>query len=123
MGMLGERTHPRITRAPGSYVNGRWVEGTESQSDFRASIQPAKKEDYDQLQALAEGRRVESAVRIYTRTPLAVAGDTDNNGDMVLYRGDRYLVTAGSDWNMGMRGVNHYRYLAVRQKLSSEEGA
>lgn len=123
MGMLGERTHPRITRAPGGYVNGRWVEGAESQSAFRASIQPAKKEDYDQLQALAEGRRVESAVRIYTRTQLAVAGDTGSNGDIVIYRGDRYLVTAGSDWNMGMRGVNHYRYLAVRQKLSSEEGA
>ncbi|WP_212669118.1 phage collar protein [Xanthomonas retroflexus] len=104
-------------------MDGRWVEGAESQSDFRASIQPAKDKDYDKLQALAEGRRVESAVRIYTRTQLAVAGDTDSNGDIVIYRGDRYLVTAGSDWNMGMRGVNHYRYLAVRQKLSSEEGA
>ncbi len=123
MGMLGERTHPRITRGEGAYVDGRWQDGQETQIDLRASIQPAKKEDYDQLQALAEGRRVESAVRIYTRTQLAVAGDTGSNGDIVIYRGDRYLVTAGSDWNMGMRGVNHYRYLAVRQKLPSEEGA
>lgn len=123
MGMLGERTHPRITRSEGAYIDGRWQDGQETQTEFRASIQPAKKEDYDQLQALAEGRRVESAVRIYTRAQLAVAGDTDSNGDIVIYRGDRYLVTAGSDWNMGMRGVNHYRYLAVRQKLWSEEGA
>ncbi|MDT3454630.1 hypothetical protein ROV80_05145 [Stenotrophomonas pavanii] len=121
--MLGERTHPRITRSEGAYIDGRWQDGQETQTEFRASIQPAKKEDYDQLQALAEGRRVESAVRIYTRAQLAVAGDTDSNGDIVIYRGDRYLVTAGSDWNMGMRGVNHYRYLAVRQKLWSEEGA
>jgi len=123
MGMLGERTHPRITRSEGAYIDGRWQDGQETQTEFRASIQPAKKEDYDQLQALAEGRRVESAVRIYTRAQLAVAGDIDSNGDIVIYRGDRYLVTAGSDWNMGMRGVNHYRYLAVRQTLWSEEGA
>lgn len=123
MGMLGERTYLRITRAPGQYVDGDWQDGEETEDTIRASIQPAKKEDYDQLQALAEGRRVESAVRIYTRIQLAVAGESYSNGDLVIYRGNRYLVTAGSDWNMGMRGVNHYRYLAVRQKPADEEGA
>jgi len=123
MGMLGERTYQRITRSPGQYVDGRWHEGAESELTFRASIQPAKKDDYDQLQALAEGRRVESAVRIYTQTELAVAGEDERNGDQVIYRGDRYLVTAGSDWNMGMRGVNHYRYLGVRKKRDDEVGA
>lgn len=123
MRMLGERTHLRLTRTPGAYVDGRWVEGAEVETTFRASIQPAKKDDYDQLQALAEGRRVESAVRVYTRTALAVAGEAPGNGDLVVHRGDRYLVTAGSDWNVGMRGVNHYRYLAVRQKSPTEEGA
>jgi len=120
MAMLGERSHPRITRSAGAYNHGRWVDGEETETTFRASIQPAKKDDYDQLQALAEGRRVESAIRIYTRTELAVAGDTEKNGDFVVYRGDRYLVTAGSDWNVGMRGVDHYRFLAVRQKATGE---
>lgn len=123
MVMLGERTLPRITRTAGGYVNGRWVDGEESETTFRASIQPAKKDDYDQLQALAEGRRVESAIRIYTKTELVVAGDSAQNGDFVVHRGDRYLVTAGSDWNVGMRGVDHYRYLAVRQKPTAEEGS
>jgi len=122
MGMLGERTHPLITRAEGEWVGGRWKDGEESETTIRASIQPAKKDDYDQLQALAEGRRVEAAVRVYTRTALIVAGEDSRNGDTVIYRGEPYLVTAGSDWNMGMRGVNHYRYLAVRQKPSAREG-
>ncbi len=123
MAFLAERSHPLITRSPGDYVDGRWQEGIETETAFRASIQPAKKDDYDQLQALAEGRRVESAVRIYTRTQLNVAGEDERNGDLVVYRGDRYLVTAGSDWNMRMRGVNHYRYLAVRQKPPEVEGS
>lgn len=123
MPMLGERTWPLITRAAGEWVDGRWVEGQETESTVQASIQPAKKEDYDQLQAMAEGRRVESAVRVYARSRLKVAGDSASNGDLVVYNGARYLVTAGSDWNMGMRGVNHYRYLAVRQKPPDEEGS
>lgn len=123
MGMLGEREHPLTRRAPGEYVNGRWREGAETISTFRASIQPAKKDDYDQLQSLSEGRRVESAVRIYTRTELNVAGADTHNGDQVEYQGDQYLVTFRSNWNMGMRGVNHFRFLAVRQKAASEEGS
>jgi len=118
MAMLGERNHPRITRAAGEFVKGRWVEGGETETTFRASIQPASKADYDKLQALAEGRRVEAAIRVYTRARLAVAGGDTRNGDVIIYRGDRYLVTAESDWNVGMRGLDHYRYLAVRQQQS-----
>ncbi len=122
--MLGERTHPRITRTPGSWVNGRWVEGQEVGSTVRASIQPATKGDYDQLQAQDSGRRVESAIRLYTRVQLNVAGDDDTNGDIVIYSGDRYLITAESNWQMGMGGgVDHYRYLAVRQKPATEPGS
>jgi hypothetical protein len=117
MAMLGERNHPLTTRAPGQWVEGRWVDGEESESSFRASIQPATKGDYEKLEALAEGRRVAAAIRIYTRTQLAAAGGDTHNGDIITYRGDRYLVTAASDWNVGMRGLDHYRYLAVRQPL------
>lgn len=123
MGMLGERTYPRITRTEGRYVNGRWLEGAEVETTFRASIQPAKKDDYDRLEAMAEGRRVESAVRVYTRTELNVAGADAKNGDLIEYQGDSYLVTAASNWNMDMRGVNHFRYLAVREKPASEAGS
>jgi hypothetical protein len=121
MGMLGERTYPLITRGDGAWVDGRWVDGTEVESTVRASIQPAKKVDYDQLQALLEGRRVEAAVRIYTRVELKVAGTDATNGDVVIYQGRRYLLTAASNWQMGMGGgVDHYRYLAVAEALTTE---
>lgn len=124
MGMLGERTYQLITRSEGAWVDGRWVDGAEVVTTVRASIQPAKKVDYDQLQALLEGRRVEAAVRIYTRIELKVAGADATNGDVVVYQGRRYLLTAASNWQMGMGGgVDHYRYLAVAEALTTETPA
>ncbi|MCA7086052.1 hypothetical protein K7G19_20900 [Cupriavidus sp. DB3] len=81
-----------------------------------ASVQPATlSEDYDTLQALPEGRRVEAMIRVYTDAVLAVAGAADTNGDRIVWphgpRPGNYLVRAVSPWQSGV--ISHYRYLAV----------
>ncbi len=103
-----------IRKTPGGYDgDGIWHEGTEGPlPDVTASVQPAKKEDYDHMEALPEGRRVEAMVRIYSSTELKVAGSDNSNGDILEWRGGRYLVRAISPWQSDV--INHFRYLAVR---------
>lgn len=106
-----------IRRGAGQWVAGRWIEGADGPLDtIMASVQPATlSEDYDTLQALPEGRRVEAMVRVYTDAVLAVAGAADTNGDRIVWphgpRPGNYLVRAVSPWQSGV--ISHYRYLAV----------
>lgn len=103
-------------RAAGRWVKGRWVDGAdEGIVTIQASVQPLRLVDYDQLQALMEGRRVEAAVRIYTAEALNVAGSNDRNGDRLIWpfapRPGEYLVVSVSPWQAGV--ISHYRYHAV----------
>lgn len=103
-------------RAAGQWVAGRWVDGGDAPAQtIMASVQPATLSDYDTLQALPEGRRIEAMVRVYTDAVLDVAGADDSNGDRIAWphgpRPGDYLVRGVSAWQSGV--IPHYRYLAV----------
>lgn len=105
-----------IRRGAGQWVAGRWIDGADGPPHtIMASVQPAALSDYDTMQALPEGRRVEAMVRVYTDAVLAVAGAADTNGDRIVWphgpRPGNYLVRAVSPWQSGV--ISHYRYLAV----------
>lgn len=101
-----------IPRLPGEYVNGRWVEGADGEPyTVEASVQPATTSDYDRMRAEQSGRRISRMVRIYTDSPLTVAGTDDTNGDSLLWEGSRYLVVAVSPWRSTR--LKHFRYLAI----------
>lgn len=104
-----------VKRASGSRdSNGRWVDGTAaSTSTVLASVQPASAGDYDTLQALDLGRRIERSVRIYTAARLNVAGEDGHNGDILVWQGVRYVVMAVSPWRT--TALRHYRYLASKE--------
>ncbi len=107
---------PFERRAPGAYVDGHWKNGeVTSRFTVMASVQPARISDYDTLQANVEGRRIESAVRIYTDDVLVVSGYDDRNGDRLLWpyapRPGAYVLMAVSSWQSKV--ISHYRYLAV----------
>lgn len=101
-----------LVRQPGERVNGRWVDGGTSPLTVWGTVQPASAGDYDQLRALMEGRRIERVVRLYTDARLAVAGESDANGDFLLWEGTQYLLIAVSPWRT--TGLRHYRYLASK---------
>lgn len=101
-----------ITRQPGSFIKGRWVDGAENPpTTILASVQPATSGDYDQMRAEPGGRRIERLVRVYTRARLDVAGESDRNGAILLWEGERYLFVAVSPWRS--TALRHYRYLAA----------
>jgi hypothetical protein len=102
-------------RAPGAWVAGRWVPGAPGEAEtIRASVQPATLSDYDLMQALPEGRRVESMVRVYTDVQVQVAGNEDPvaSGDLLDLPQGEYVFVAVSPWQSGI--ISHFRYLAAR---------
>lgn len=104
-------------RAPGAYVDGRWVPGLESAPEtILATVQPAQLADYDMLQRLPEGGRVEAVMRVYTTAELLVMSEAAGvSGDLLDWPGglrDRpYVFMARSPWQS--RVIPHYRYLAA----------
>lgn len=104
-------------RAPGAYVAGRWVAGALGMPEFiMATVQPAQLSDYDQMQALPEGRRVDGMVRVYTDAMLQFSAEApDASGDALDWPAgqlDRpYLFVARSPWQSNV--ISHYRYLAA----------
>lgn len=102
-------------RAAGSYVGGTFVPGVQSEITIRASVQPARPED---LEDLPEGKRTSAAVRFSTPTLVQTANETAG----VL--ADR-LVHEGAEWEVqkvsvrGRRVLPHYEAVATRLERST----
>lgn len=95
------------TRAGGDYVSGRWVPDTGTPLSFSGVVQNAVPED---LKALAEGQRVEEAIKIHTTFKLIPQSKT-NTGDIITYNGDSWLVH-----NVAHRYIGGYhKAIAIRQ--------
>lgn len=98
-------------KSGGAYVNGIWVEGSETLIPITASIQPTTGED---LLSLPEGRRNKKTYSLFTSTDvnLIVSG---KNPDQVVIFGERYEVVRVEPWqnNPPIFGVvNHFKFYA-----------
>lgn len=104
-------------RAPGTYVGGRWVPGViGAPESILATVQPAQLADYDMLQRLPEGGRIEAIVRVYTTAQIALMSEEAGvSGDLLDWpdgmRIRPYVFIARSPWQS--RIISHYRYLAA----------
>jgi hypothetical protein len=102
-------------RAPGSYVNGFFVQGAESTLTINASVQPAGERD---VQLLPEGRRDAGAFRLFTDSVLQVAQEgTGKNNDVALLAGAEYEIMAEMPWQNSI--IPHRVYVAARVTESS----
>jgi hypothetical protein len=99
---------------PGSYVNGVYVEGTETTLTIQASVQPMSGND---LVAVPEGRRASDMVKLYTSTDLFSQGDAGSgqSPDRLTYRGKDYEIYTKEPNQMGV--VSHYKYYAIKEPL------
>lgn len=103
-----------ITRHdPGSYVNGYWVEGTESSITIKASVQPLR---MDEVEVLPEGKRSSSAVKIYSDTklfPAKQANETSEavSADILQYDSSTWEIVACTPYQSGV--IPHYKAYAV----------
>jgi len=99
---------------PGAYVDGVFVEGSETTFTIQASIQPLS--DID-LVAVPEGRRASDMVKAYTDTSLHSQGDqgSGQSPDRIVWLGEDYEVSAKSVRQMCV--INHYRYYAIKEPI------
>lgn len=99
---------------PGAYVDGVFVEGTESTITIQASVQPLSDQD---LQNLPEGRRESDMVKVYTNSNLNSVGSlgSGQQPDKIIWLGDEYEISSKSVRQMGV--INHYRYFATKEPI------
>lgn len=98
-------------KLPGSYVNGRWVEGGETSFTITASVQPS---NGDEMQMVPEGRRNRKVYTLYTSYLINTV--TDTNPDQLVIYGDRYEVIRVENWHNNPSvffPVNHYKFIAM----------
>lgn len=112
---LFPKTFGLIRRGSGAYTAGVWTVAPEPDPvAMTANIQPARPAEYEMLQSMPGGRRTNNMLRCYADIQLAVAGDLDHPGDIVLVNGARYLVIGRIDRHaLGIPTVSHYRYMLV----------
>ena len=102
-----------VRRSPGSYIDGYWVEGTESNIIIKASVQPLR---MDEIEALPEGKRSSSAVKIYSDMKLLPAKQATEtaaatSADILQYSGSTWEIVACAGHQSGI--IPHYKAYAV----------
>lgn len=97
--------------ATGAYnaSTGMWANGAESETEIKASVQPATADD---MEVLPENRRRDSAYRLYTEEPFTVVSEGTQNPDLVVIDGEDYEIARCEPWKNGL--ITNYKSLAVR---------
>ena len=105
-----------IRSTQGSYVNGEWVEGTETQVPLEVNIQPFRDED---LLLLPEADRSREWYKIYCANEIRMdkQGTSGWSADEFVYEGDRYKVMKVKHYSMSI--LDHYRATAARLEVSA----
>ena len=80
----------------GTYVNGVFTAGAETNTSTDAVVQPSSPREVEQL---PEGERVRESITVYTGSALIASSvDNANRGDEVSWDGRRYQVRVVEDW-------------------------
>lgn len=115
---LARHARPYTYRRPaaGSWVDGRWQEGTLSEPQtFRASIQPLRGFE---ILLLPEGQRGKALYWIYTEAQLQVLDEPAGlKGDRVQFGDRELLVIAKEPW---VGGFNYFAYKGQMIEKDSE---
>lgn len=102
----------------GSYVNGRWVEGGESEFEVKAIWYPLKGSE---KQMLPDAFRSKYTIKIQATTELYSIREADStNADQIFIDGYWFEIQERDKYSM--RVVDHYEYLAVRTEQSAGGG-
>lgn len=106
-----------LRKTAGSYVDGEWVEGTETTVPVEVNIQPLKEAE---LLFLPEADRGKQWWKVYSASEIRMdkQGDSGWSADEFVYQGDRYKVMKVENTSMGI--LNHWKALAARMELSAE---
>lgn len=106
-----------LRKTAGSYVDGEWVDGTETTVPIEVNIQPLKEAE---LLLLPEADRGKQWWKMYSASEIRMdkQGASGWAADEFVYQGDRYKVMKVENYAMGI--LNHHRALAARMELSAQ---
>lgn len=116
--LLTHKTPLTIFRkSEGSYVNGRWVEGTTSEIVLQVNIQPLK--PYE-IYMLPEADRTRVWVKFYSADYARTLkeGTGGWSADEFFWKNDRYKIMKVDDWTNGMGILEHVKIQAARIELT-----
>jgi hypothetical protein len=104
-----------IRQTQGSYVNGDWVEGTETTVPTEVNIQPLKDSE---ILLLPESERTKEWYKLYSAEELRTAkeGTGGYGADSFTWNGDNYRVMKARRYQMGT--LDHWKCLAARIPLT-----
>ena len=99
----------------GSYVDGEWVEGSESNVDIEANVQPFS--DY-QYMILPESDRTKQWVWVFTSSEIRTLKEGSGGwaADEFVWNGERYKVMKTQRFQMTVQ--DHYEAKCVRIELT-----
>lgn len=105
-----------VRKTAGSYIDGRYVEGTTSSFTIRANVQPGLK--FNDTQYLPEGERGRLAVRVYTDSEIRARKEGANgyDADEFEYEGHTYVIRWCHFYAMGV--LNHWKAIAVAKEVT-----
>lgn len=94
----------------GSYVEGEWVNGSQTTIPIKAVVQNAQADD---LILLPEGTRSTEAIKIHTTTKVNTVSEVgETNADTFFYDGDTYKIYDVFNRKIG----NYFKAVAIRIK-------
>lgn len=91
-----------------SYIDGHLIEGSETIINIRASIQPMKPEE---MQELPEGRRSDEVFKLFTKTKLYTV--TNQNPDTLTINSEDYEVISVGKYQSNV--ISHYKALIAKK--------
>lgn len=97
---LGHPSPVKLIRfGPGSYENGRFVAGEQTELEITASVQPASGRD---LQRLPEGQSTRETISVWSPAELRTATDAAGaSADRIEWQGRVYEVQLVEPWAPG----------------------
>lgn len=106
-------------KSEGSYVNGRWVEGTSSEIILQVNIQPLKPSE---ILMLPEADRTRAWVKFYSADYARTLkeGEGGWSADEFVWKNGRYKIMKVDDWTDGMGILEHVKIQAARIELTPD---
>lgn len=98
----------------GSYVKGKWVEGTTEQINFKGTWQPSSGKV---MELLPEGKRNRETYICYAPIELSFTSSDPElgvTGDEIVWEGKSFEVCTASKWNNGL--IPHWELICVKNK-------
>lgn len=97
----------------GSWVDGKWVEGSETEVEIEVNIQPFKNHE---LMMLPESERSRKWYKLYSADEIRTLNEGENGSDEFIFEGERYRVMSTRRFSMGT--LDHWKATAARIPLT-----